>query len=339
MSKYALKDNVIIITLLLAILFFAVFANNFVTLANARNIAINSAILAVVVVPGTLLIVSGYIDLSVGSVTGFAGVLTALAATKWGWPAPASMLLGLGAGGVVGAVNGMLCCIFGFNAIVVTLGMLSVVRGITLMITSASLFGLGDAFAVIGRGTVLGVPIVVIVAATIFLLGGFFLRTTPWGRYVYAIGVNPEAAYLAGLPVRRLPFILYVMTGLAAGIAGIMSVSRLDGAAPAQLGINLELTALTAVLVGGVAFAGGRGSLSGVFLAVLLLGVLQNGLILMNVPTFTQTLAQGLLLITAATIDGVWSRFERVSSARLWKLARSRQAVPREPSPAPMRRE
>jgi ribose/xylose/arabinose/galactoside ABC-type transport system permease subunit len=320
MSRYVLKDNVIVVTLMLVVLFLSVFANNFLTIGNAKNVAINSAILSVVVVPGTLLIVSGYIDLSVGSVTGFSGVLTALAASKWGWSAPASMFVGLVSGAGIGAANGLLCCFSGFNSIVVTLGMLSVVRGATLMITSASLFGLGDAFAIIGRGTVLGVPIVVIIAVTIFILGGVFFRATPWGRYVYAIGANREAAYLAGLPVRRLPFALYVMTGLAAGVAGIMSVSRLDGAAPAQLGINLELASLTAVLVGGVAFAGGRGSLSGVFFAVLLLGVLQNGLVLMNVPTFTQTLAQGLLLITAATIDGTWSKLEDLSSARRWKL-------------------
>lgn len=326
LSRYALKDNVIVVTLILACLFFAIFANNFLTLGNARNIAINSAILAAVVVPGTLLIVSGYIDLSVGSTTGLAGVLTALAASKWGWPAPAAIGLGLFAGAGVGAINGLLCAVLQFNSIVVTLGMLSVVRGATLMITSASLFGLGDAFAVIGRGTIAGIPIVVLIALGIFVLGGLFLRVSPWGRHIYAIGANPEAAYLAGLAVRRLPFLLYVLTGLAAGVAGIMAVSRLDGAAPAQLGINLELMVLTAVLVGGVAFAGGRGSLSGVFFAMLLLGVLQNGLVLMNVPTFTQTLVEGMLLIAAAAVDGLWSRLGRLrGGARRRQRAGQRQ--------------
>lgn len=317
MPRYVLKDNVIIITLILACAFFAVFAHNFLSLSNVRNIAINSAILAVVVVPSTILIVAGYIDLSVGSATGLAGVLTALAASKWGWPAPVAMALGLAAGTAVGTLNGVLCSLLGFNAIVVTLGMLSVVRGATLMITNASLFGLGDAFAVIGRGSVLGMPVVVLVALAIFAVGGVFFRATRWGRHVYAIGSNPEAAYLAGLPVRGLPFALYLLTGLATGIAGIMAVARLDGAAPAQLGINLELLALTAVLVGGVAFAGGRGSLSGVFFAVLLLGVLQNGLVLMNVPIFTQTLMTGLLLIAAAAVDGLWSKIEK---SRMWGL-------------------
>jgi ribose/xylose/arabinose/galactoside ABC-type transport system permease subunit len=317
MSRYALKDNVIIVTLILASIFFSIFAHNFASLTNLRNIAINSSILAVVVVPGTLLIVSGYIDLSVGSVTGLAGVVTALAVSKWGWSALDSMALGLLAGAATGAVNAFLCSILEFNSIVVTLGMLSVVRGATLMITTASLFGLGDGFALIGRGSLLGVPVVVVVAIVIFASGGIFFRYTRWGRYVYAIGSNPEAAFLAGLPVKQLPFALYVATGLAAGIAGILAVARLDGAAPAQLGINLELMSLTAVLVGGVAFAGGRGSLSGVFFSVLLLGVLQNGLVLMNVPAFTQTLVTGLLLIAASAVDGLWSKFEKLPRLRL----------------------
>lgn len=317
MLKYLIRDNIIVVVLVLACLFFALAADNFLTLGNARNIAINSAILAAIVVPGTLLIISGQIDLSVGSITGLAGTLTALAASQWGWSPVSAMSLGLATGAAVGAVNGVLCAVLGFNAIVVTLGMLSVIRGATLMTTTASLYGLGESFAVVGRGAVFGVPIIVIVALAIFAVGGIFLRFSPWGRHIYAIGVNREAAFLAGLPVRLLPFLLYLATGVAAGVAGLMSVSRLDGAAPAQLGINLELLSLTAILVGGVAFAGGRGSLSGVFFAVLLLGVLQNGLVLLNVPPFVQMLATGLLLVIAASIDVAWTALSRLSGFRI----------------------
>ena len=271
-----------------------------------RNIAINSAILAVVVVPSALLILSGHIDLSVGSTVGLTGTITALAVTGWGWPVQWAILAGVGVGGLVGIANGLLCSVLNFNPIVVTLGMLSVVRGSTLLITSASLFNLGPVFAVVGRGTFIGIPVLVWFAVVAFALGGVFLRLSPWGRHVYAIGVNTEAAFLAGVSVRKLPFVLYVATGVAAGIGGLMAVSRLDGAAPAQLGLTLELMVLTAVLVGGVAFAGGRGSLSGVFFAVLLLGVLQNGLVLMNVSTFVQKVAEGVLLVVAAGVDSFW---------------------------------
>ena len=306
MGRHLLRDNVIILTLLFAIVFFSLSTEHFLTLGNIRNIAINSAILAVVVVPSALLILSGHIDLSVGSTVGLTGVITALAVTGWGWPVPLAILAGLGVGGVVGTINGLLCSVLKFNPIVVTLGMLSAVRGTTLLITSASLFGLGPVFAGIGRGTVIGIPVLVWFAVIAFALGGVFLRLTPWGRHVYAIGVNTEAAFLAGISVRRLPFFLYLATGMAAGVGGLMAISRLDGAAPAQLGLTLELMVLTAVLVGGVAFAGGRGSLSGVFFAVLLLGVLQNGLVLMNVSTFVQKVAEGVLLVVAAGVDSFW---------------------------------
>ena len=306
MGRHLLRDNVIILTLVVAAVFFALSTDNFLTIGNMRNIAINSAILAVVVVPSALLILSGHIDLSVGSTVGLTGTITALAVTGWEWPVQWAILAGVGVGGLVGAVNGLLCSVLNFNPIVVTLGMLSVIRGSTLLITSASLFGLGPVFAVVGRGTFIGIPLLVWFAVVAFALGGIFLRLTPWGRHVYAIGVNTEAAFLAGISVRRLPFVLYLATGVAAGVGGLMAVSRLDGAAPAQLGLTLELMVLTAVLVGGVAFAGGRGSLSGVFFAVLLLGVLQNGLVLMNVSTFVQKVAEGVLLVVAAGVDSFW---------------------------------
>ena len=306
MGRHLLRDNVIILTLVVAVVFFALSSDNFLTLGNFRNIAINSAILAVVVVPSALLILSGHIDLSVGSTVGLTGTITALAVTGWGWPVQWAILAGVGVGGLVGATNGLLCSVLNFNPIVATLGMLSVVRGSTLLITSASLFGLGPVFAVVGRGEFIGIPVLVWFAVVAFALGGVFLRLTPWGRHVYAIGVNTEAAFLAGISVRRLPFILYLATGVAAGVGGLMAVSRLDGAAPAQLGLTLELMVLTAVLVGGVAFSGGRGSLSGVLFAVLLLGVLQNGLVLMNVSTFVQKVAEGVLLVVAAGVDSFW---------------------------------
>ena len=317
MGRHLLRDNVIILTLVVATVFFALSTDNFLTIGNMRNIAINSAILAVVVVPSALLILSGHIDLSVGSTVGLTGTITALAVTGWDWPVQWAILAGVGVGGLVGAVNGLLCSVLNFNPIVVTLGMLSVVRGSTLLITSASLFGLGPVFAVVGRGTFIGIPLLVWFAVFAFVLGGIFLRLTPWGRHVYAIGVNTEAAFLAGISVRRLPFILYLATGVAAGVGGLMAVSRLDGAAPAQLGLTLELMVLTAVLVGGVAFAGGRGSLSGVFFAVLLLGVLQNGLVLMNVSTFVQKVAEGVLLVVAAGVDSFWVMLAKQRRRRL----------------------
>ena len=149
-----------------------------------------------------------------------------------------------------------MCSYLRFSPIIVTLGMLGAIRGITLLITVDPLYGLDGVFNTLGSGEVGGFPVIVMIALGVFLVGGIFLSLTPWGRYVYAIGVNPQAAFLSGLPIRSLPFMLYVATGASAGLAGVMFAARLGGTSPADLGIGMELTALTAILLGGVAFAG-----------------------------------------------------------------------------------
>jgi ribose/xylose/arabinose/galactoside ABC-type transport system permease subunit len=298
-----LKDNMILVILILACVLFATRTPAFLTVGNWKNILINSSILLVVAVPASMLMIAGYVDMSLGSLVGLAGVITSLAVLKMGAPAWGAILIGLSCGLFVGCVNGVLCAVVGFNNIIVTLGMLSIVRGATLLTTSSSLFGLGPGFVPLGRGSVLGVPSLVVVAIVVLIVGYGFLTLTPWGRHIYAVGVNKQAAFLAGLGVRRLPFFLYVATGLAAALGGVLFAARLDGAAPAQLGQSMELNVLTAVLMGGVAFAGGRGGLLGVLFAVLLLGVVQNGLVLLNVSSFVQLVAQGTLLVLAAALD------------------------------------
>jgi ribose/xylose/arabinose/galactoside ABC-type transport system permease subunit len=297
--------------------FFATQSSAFLAVGNFRIIAENSSILGVAVVTSAFLILAGHLDLSIGSTVGLSATLTALAVVNWHWNPAAAMALAIAAGAGVGVVNGFLCAVLGWSPIIVTLGMLGVVRGMTLIITEDQVFGLGSPFTTIATGRVAGVPILVLTALGFFAVGWMFLVMTPWGRYVYAVGVNPQAAFLSGLPVRLLPFFLYVATGASAGVAGILFVSRLDGVSPADVGTGLELNALTAILLGGVAFAGGRGKLSGVFIAVLFLGVLQDGLILMNVQPFIQTLAQGLALVGAAGLDVVAQRLSTRNRARV----------------------
>ena len=199
----------------------------------------------------------------------------------------------------------MLCAFLNFSPIIVTLGMLSLLRGATLLINPIEVSGLGDAFFMIGNGSLFGVPILLIVVLSFFLLSAGFLSLTVWGRYVFAIGVNRQAAFLAALPVRSVLLVLHVATGAAAGASGVLLVSRLDGASPGSLGLQMELQALTIVLLGGVAFAGGRGRMFGVFTAWVFLGVLDNGLTLLNVPPFVQLVASGLALVFAASLDAL----------------------------------
>ena len=303
-----LSRNVLVIGLLGLMIFFGIKAPSFWTIDNMRGIALESAILSIVAVAEALLILSGFVDLSVGSVLGLGGVVAGLVITHGHGGTVVAVLAGVGIGAAIGALNGFLCTYMGLSAILVTLGTLTAVRGSTLLVTSLPVFGFGSAFDYLGVGKVLGIPIPAVIAIVVFLVGGVYLALTPGGRHVYAIGVNREAAYLSGIPVRRIPFMLFVFCGAAAALGGVLYAARLDSAPPGTLGVGFELNVLTAVLLGGVAFEGGRGNMVGVLLGVLLLGVLQNGLTLLDVNSFWQQVADGCALVLAAGLDVMSSR-------------------------------
>jgi ribose/xylose/arabinose/galactoside ABC-type transport system permease subunit len=302
-----LINNILIGALVLMAAYFSFASRAFFSLANFEIILTNDAAIGVVVSFMTLLVIAGHVDLSVGSNIAFSGTLAALANAKWGYSDPASIGLGLAAAAGVGAVNGFLCGFLKFNPIIVTLGMLSVLRGAILLIEPTDVYGLGGLFNAIGNGQWLGVPVLLLIVIAAFTLSACFVSLTIWGRHIYALGINPQAAFLAALPVRGLPFALYVITGLAAGVAGVMLVSRLDGSSPGALGLQMELQALTIILLGGVAFAGGRGRILGVITAWIFLGVLTNGLTLLNVTPYVQLVAAGLALVLAAGLDTLGS--------------------------------
>ena len=302
-----LINNILIVALIMLILYFISQTSAFFTLSNWEVLLTNFAAIGVPVAAMSLLVISGHVDLSVGSNIGFAGTMTALASVNLGLPDGAAIALGIGAGAAAGAVNGVLCGLLRFNPIIVTLGMLGALRGTTLLVNSREIYGVGPAFDVIGNGDILGIPVLLVIVAAAFIAAAVFISFTVWGRHIYAIGVNPQAAFLAALPVRALPFALYVVTGAAAGIAGVMLVGRLNGSSPGALGLQMELQALTIILLGGVAFAGGRGTILGVATAWVFLGVLQNGLTLMNVTPFVQLVAAGMALVFAAGLDAFGS--------------------------------
>lgn len=300
-----LINNVLLIALLALIIYFASSNSAFFSAGNFKIILENNAILGVVAVAATFVVISAGVDLSIGSTVGLSGVITALCVAQWGIPTPFAIIFGILSGAAVGAINGFLCGYLAFNPVIVTLGMLGAVRGFTLLLHHNQVFGLNSTMQTIGTGEVFGFPNIAIFAIVAFIVGGVFLRMTTWGRYLFAIGANREAAYLAALPVRALPFAMYLVCGTASGVAGVLLTARLNGAAPGQQGLNLELQALTVVLLGGVAFSGGRGRLSGVVFGWIFLGVLENGLTLNNVTPFVETLVEGLALVFAASLDAL----------------------------------
>ncbi|TPQ17182.1 ABC transporter permease [Streptomyces sporangiiformans] len=295
------RRHPLIAVLAAMVLVFQLTTGSFLDPANLSGIATDAATLAIVAVPLALLVISGYLDLSVGSTLALGGLVAGWLAGQGQSPVVA-VLGALAAGAAVGAVNGVLCCYLGLSAFIVTLGMLAAVRGFAQQLFPLPLSGFGSGFAWLGGSRIAGIAAPVVVAGLVLLAGALFLALTPAGRHVFAVGVNREAAYLSGINVRRTPFALFVVTGVAAALAGAIKASVLDSAVAGTSGAGFELTVLTAVLLGGVALSGGSGSVLGVLLGVLFLGGLQNGLTLLNVPTFWQQMAQGIALVAGAAL-------------------------------------
>jgi ribose/xylose/arabinose/galactoside ABC-type transport system permease subunit len=299
------------------VVYFSARSDVFLSWETVKVTSVNYADLAVLAVPMALLMIAGGVDLSLGSTMALSTVVMALAVRDWGWPGSAGVLLALGIGAAVGTVNGLLCGIIGCNPVIVTIGGLFALRAIGQLIRVEPQFPLGNdkdvagleqsepIFRVIGSGEFLGLPNLAWFAIGMFLLGGIFIAFTPWGRYIYAIGINRQAAYLSGLPVRILPFFLYVATGACAGLAGVLAASRIDSTDPSQLGFQREFYTLIVVLLGGVAWAGGRGKLAGVAVAVVFLSTLFQGLTLLDVNSFVQLVILGGALVVAALVDAI----------------------------------
>jgi ribose transport system permease protein len=281
------------------VVYFSVSSPYFLSLDNFRNILLSVAVLGVVAVPATLLMVSANVDLSVGSAAAFCGMLFAVVAEDHG------LALGIAAalagGMLAGAVNGGLVAMVGINSIITTLGMLSVLRGGTKLLSNGQTVGI-DGFRGLGSGSLLGVPTPVWIFALVAAAFAVLMRYTTFGRGIYALGANPHAARLVGIRPAPNLFALFVISGGLAALAGLMLTSQLRAATPLSAE-GLELSVVAAVLLGGASLTGGRGSVSGTLVGVLILGTLNNGLTILNVTSFWQEVARGGVLIVAVGLD------------------------------------
>lgn len=269
---------------------------------NILNIGLAVTILGVLAMSQTVVIVSGGLDISVGSTVGLATVATAMAAQSTG-SATAAMAIGLLVGGAAGLVNGIIITYGRVNAVIATLGTMAIFRGAAFILSngqSISIFD--DTFRFMGNGTVLGLPVPLWILAVTAILFQIFLARSIAGRNVYAIGGNPVVARFSGINVNRYKIAIYIMSGAAAGLGGILLAARTGSGQPISGSQGLELEAITAAVLGGCALQGGRGTIVGALLGVLIIGVLNNGMILTAVPSFYQLLAKGALLILAVLV-------------------------------------
>jgi len=264
-----------------------------------RQVSING-ILAIGV---TFVIISGGIDLSLGSVVAFTGVVAALFAHPGEYPLIIALGMAILAGLAIGGVNGLAVTRGKVAPFIVTLGMMTIARGLALLASDGRpVTGLSDSFNYIGGGSVLGVPIPVLIFGAIILLSSFILNKTRLGRYLYAVGGNEKAAYASGIRVNSVKVLSYMICSGLAAIAGIVLASRITTGQP-NAGLAYELDAIAAVVIGGTSLSGGIGSIGGTVLGVLLIGVINNGLDLLNVSSYYQQIIKGAIIIAAALID------------------------------------
>jgi ribose transport system permease protein len=284
--------------------FVALGAPNFLTFDNASNIVRLSAPIMMVSIPMAFLLIMGYVDLSVGSQLALSAVVAGLLITGLGAPPVIALVGAVVVCAGVGFINGTMTTRIGLSPIIVTLGSLTALRGIALLLAPNSIYAFFPIdFAAVSYTGLFGIPYYGMAEAIVVLVGAFVLAWSPVGRHALAIGVNEEAAFLSGINSRRTILAAFVVTGAMAGVAGVMYALLLNSAPSGSLGVGFELDVLTAVLLGGVAFNGGRGTIRGVVLGVLFLAVLQNGLILLNVPTSFGLVIKGAALVFAAMLD------------------------------------
>jgi ribose transport system permease protein len=297
---------------LVLIAFFSLTTDGFLSWTNVLNVLRQMAVLAIAAFGSSFVIFSGGLDLSIGSNAALSGVISAMAAREFGFAGGAlvSWTVGILVGACFGLVNGLLVTRVHISPIIATLGTLTIGRGLALLLTGGvSLFGVPESFQGLGRAFVIPgwLPIPVLVMAILLVAAWFVLRRTTLGVYVYAIGGNEEAARLSGIPVDRVKTIVYVIGGAAAGLAGVILASRL-GSGQAASSEGLELSVITAIVLGGASITGGSGRIGGTLAGVLIISLLANGMNILNVEPFYQRIVTGAALLLAVGIDQLRKR-------------------------------
>jgi ribose transport system permease protein len=300
------------VVLLALIIFFSITSKFFLNTNNLINILQNVARIGIVACPATLLLISGQFDLSVGSTAAFAAMVMAIVVappgvTKvpiaFGASIEIGFIVALLASLLVGLVNALSVTVFRINALITTLGTLAIFRGLAKVLGDGQTIRIEN-FDAMGTARFLGLPIPVYMFAAMVVVFLLLLRYTTYGRSMYAIGASPTAARLAGIRTDRAIFIGFTLSALLAGLSGLILLSQVGGAS-INANIGLELAVVTAVVLGGASLAGGRGGIVGTILAVLIVGVLGNGLIQLGVPSFWIEVANGVLLLAAVGFDQV----------------------------------
>jgi ribose transport system permease protein len=313
LNKQYLTKFQSLIALVAVCIAFSLLSDKFLTLDNGWNVMRQISVNICIAVGMTLVVLTSGIDLSVGSVLALSGAITAgllkngisMSSTNLfiGFTLLGSIVVGILTGTLLGFFNGFTITRFKVPPFVATLAMLTIARGLTMLWTKGfPISVLGDKFSYIGTGWLLGIPVAVWISAVVVFFAVMVTRKTALGRYIYAIGGNESAARLSGINIKKVKIIVYSLAGALSAIGGIIVTSRLDSAQP-NAGISYELDAIAAVVIGGTSLSGGRGTIWGTVVGAIIIGVLNNGLVLLNVSPFWQQVVKGAVILLAVIID------------------------------------
>lgn len=301
-----------VLVIALALVMTIAYPNNFPTAPNIRAVLLNLAPVGILVCGMMLLMIAGTFDLSVGSILALSGVWAGVVAGWWGWPAELAVVAGILVGVVAGLINGLIVTRIGINALIATLGTLTIYRSLTYVTAGTGVTPIGDNFAAYGRAAdpLLRIQSPFWAMLLLVVIGGWLVARTRFFRQFYFVGGNPRAAQLSGIRVDRLILIGFVIMGGLAGLAGVLGAARLNSAV-VNAGVGIELKVITATVLGGASLKGGEGTILGGILGVLFIALIENAMIINAVGVFWQGLVVGLVLLFAVSLD----RFKSVGRA------------------------
>lgn len=306
----AVRETGVILALLLLVLLLSIFADSFLSVSNFMTILRTVSVNGIIAVGMTFVVLTGGIELSVGSVLALSGAMAAYTFNATG-SSVAGALVALICGMVFGVFNGVFVAFFGVPAFIQTLVTMTAARGIVYIFCDGTpITGMGDFIGQMGRGKVGIIPIPVIITVAFFLIGWFLLTKTSLGRYIYAIGGNEECTKLSGVNVRFYKMIPYIVAGLSAALAGLILCGRLNSAQP-SMGQSFEMDAIAATVVGGTSLAGGSGTILGTFFGALILGVLENGMNMLGIDSYAQYVVKGIVILAAVLLETFRSRSKK----------------------------
>ena len=297
------KQFGITVVLVVLIIFFSFTAPSFLEFSNFMNIARQIAMMGIVCVGFTFVLITGGIDLSVGYQISVVNVVCALLMVQSGVNPVLASLAGIAVATFIGLLNGLIITKSSVAPMVITLAMQIVLDGVSYLLSGGlPIFGFPKSFAMVGQGNIGVIPISLVIMLLCVGVGIFILKKTYFGRYFYAVGSNEEAAKLSGVNTRRIKMLVYTLCGFFTGIAGVIMLSRINSGQSAT-GAGFEMDVLTAAVLGGVSITGGKGNMLSAFIGVLIVGILNNGLVLMNVNEYVQLVVRGLVLMAAVIFD------------------------------------